>query len=103
MDKQQRNRQPCVALRDFLRGYLHQDWKQEHGSPEQAAQHFWDDADSEQRRQLRSEWQAFVEAAKDQPLDEVARRLTELGSAWRPARASELDDITRVLQRYPSE
>lgn len=102
MDKRDKGPRDSAALQDFLRGYLHEDWKQEHGSPEQAAQHFWDDADPEQRAQLRAEWQEFVESAKNQPLDEVARRLRKLGSAWQPSHASDLDDITRVLQRYPS-
>lgn len=102
MDKRDKAPRDFAALQDFLRGYLHQDWKLEHGSPEQAAQHFWDDAGPEQRAQLTAQWQEFVASAKNQPLEEIARRLTKLGSAWQPSRASDLDDITRVLRRYPS-
>jgi hypothetical protein len=103
MDQQQRKPAEFVALGDFLRGYLHQDWKQEHGSFEYAAQQFCDDADSEQRSRVHTEWQEFVESTKGQPLDEIARRLRKLGSAWQPSKMADLDAITRVLQRYPSE
>ena len=92
-----------ATLEYFLRGYLHEDWKQEHGSLQQAAQQFCDDANPEQRSQVLREWHEFVESAKAQPLDEIARRLRKLGSAWQPSTTADLDQITRALERYPGE
>lgn len=90
-----------ATLEYFLRGYLHEDWKQEYGSLQHAAQQFCHDADPEQRSQVLTEWHKFVESAKTQPLDEIALRLRKLGSAWQPSKTADLDQITRVLQRYP--
>jgi hypothetical protein len=91
------------ALRSFLRGYLHEDWKQEYESVEQAAQDFWEDADPEERSQVGAEWLAFTESVKHQPLEIISRRLQDLGSAWQPSSVSDLDAITRALQHPPSE
>lgn len=85
------------ALRSFLRGYLHEDWKQEYESAEQAARDFSEDADPEERDRVRSQWLTFVESAKGQPLEKISWRLHELGCAWRPSSESDLDAITRAL------
>jgi len=103
MDQQQREPPEFATLEYFLRGYLHEDWKQEHGSLKHAAQQFCHDANSDERNQVLTEWQEFVDSAKAQPLDEIARRLRKLGSAWQPSKTSDLDEITRVLEHYPAE
>ena len=100
----QKRRDPAsAALRNFLRGYLHQDWKQEHGSVEAATRQFCEDADFEQRKNLLAEWLSFRESVRDQSLDATARQLRDIGSAWQPANLNDLDKITRVLQHYPSD
>jgi CdiI immunity protein len=103
MNNPRKDAKEFSALRSFLRGYLHEDWKQEYESVEQAAHDFWEDANAEERSEVRSEWLDFVESLKGQPLDKISRRLLDLGSAWRPQNQSELDAITRALQRYPSD
>jgi hypothetical protein len=98
-----KNPESFSALRSFLRGYLHEDWKQEYESAEQAAHDFWEDADPEERSRVRGEWLTFAESVKGQPLNTITNRLRDLGSAWRPSSESDLDAITRALQHHPSD
>jgi hypothetical protein len=70
------------ALRAFLRGYFHQDMAEEYDSPEEAAQQFCEDADSQERIAVATEWKRFIERTKGQPLDATNALLTrKLGSA----------------------
>lgn len=92
------NHEEFSALRGFLRGYLHEDWKQEYKSVEQAVHDFWENADPEERNRVRIEWLAFMESVKGRRLDQIARQLQDLGGAWRPSSESDLDAITRALQ-----
>lgn len=70
------------ALRQFLRGYLHQDMNEVYGSPELAARRFWQETDAEQQRAVATEWLRFLSAMKDQPLVVINRALNEdLGSS----------------------
>ena len=63
-----------AALRAFARGYLHEDFVQEHGDALGAARAFAADATSAERRQLSSE----------------LRHLAELASRWSGAQLVEL-------------
>ena len=101
--KESRSGSHDSALRNFLRGYLHQDWKEEYGSVEQAVRQFCQDADPDERARLSSEWLAFTKELENGTLPGIQRRLRELGSAWEPSQASDLEQITRALQRYPSD
>lgn len=103
MADQKRRTPTSGVMREFLRGYLHQDWKQDHGSVEEATRHFCEDADPEQCRNLLTEWQSFRVSVRDQSLDAIARKLRELGSAWQPATLEDLDKITCVLQQHPAD
>jgi hypothetical protein len=94
------NHEEFSALRSFLRGYLHEDWKQEYESVEQAVRDFWQDADPGERRELRAEWLTFTESVKGQPLETITRRLQDFGSAWQPSSESDLEAITRVLTTF---
>ena len=97
------SRKQFPALQQFLRGYLHEDWKQEYESVQEAAHDFWEDADADERNRVRDQWLAFTKAIENKPLEVVRRRLRELGSAWQPSQASDLDQITRALQPHPSD
>ena len=71
------------ALRSFLRGYLHQDMKDEYGSPAEAAREFCSDAGAEERAAVAAEWSRFLDQTKGQPLDAINRILTgPLGSSY---------------------
>ncbi len=70
------------ALRSFLRGYFHQDMKDEYGSPEEAVREFCEDASGEERAAVAREWLRFLDQTKGQPLEEMNRALTgPLGSS----------------------
>jgi contact-dependent growth inhibition (CDI) system CdiI-like immunity protein len=71
------------ALSSFLRGYLHQDMKDEYGSPEAAARSFWSDADEQERASVAEQWTQFLNRTDEHPLSEVNRVLTvTLGSSY---------------------
>ena len=81
------------ALRSFLRGYFHQDMKDEYGSPEEAVREFCADADEEERAEVAKEWASFTEQTKKQPIEQINRLLTgQLGSSY----AVTGEDLTRI-------
>jgi len=87
------------ALRSFLRGYFHQDMKDEYGSPKEAICEFCEDASAEERAQVAKEWAKFLEQTKGQPLEEVNRFLTgPLGSSCSLTN-EEMLEMTAVLCR----
>lgn len=90
------------ALRQFVRGYLHEDWKQEHGTFERVVRQFCSDAGEEERRRVLAEWLQFIAANKDLSAETIGRQLREMGSAWQPAGLSDITQVTEALQRYPS-
>ena len=49
------------ALRAFLRGYFHQDMKDEYGSLEEATRQFCEDADSAERKAVEKEIEIYRE------------------------------------------
>lgn len=86
------------ALREFLRGYFHEDLEDEYGSPQAAAAQFWQDSDAEQRRAVGGEWVKFLKETKTLKLDQVNERLRELGSAWAFDNLAELENISAVFR-----
>jgi hypothetical protein len=87
------------ALRAFLRGYFHQDMKDEYGSLEEATRQFCEDADSAERKAVEKEWKRFTEQTSSQPLAAINQLLTsKLGSACRLASGEELQKISEVFR-----
>jgi len=85
------------ALRSFLRGYLHQDMKDEYGSPEEAAREFCADASAEERTAVAAEWSRLLDATKNQPIDKVNQVLTgPLGSSY----ALTAEDVARLSAAF---
>ncbi len=83
------------ALRQFLRGYLHEDWMEEYASPTEAVRQFLEDADAQERQQLAHEWQKFRERTKAEPLAAVGKILSDkLGGSWRPRTSDELEEVS---------
>jgi hypothetical protein len=71
------------ALRSFLRGYFHQDMKDEYGSAEEAVREFCADASSDERAAVAEEWSRFIEKTKGLPMEEINPILTgPLGSSY---------------------
>jgi hypothetical protein len=70
------------ALRSFLRGYFHQDMKDEYGSPEEAVREFCEDASTEERAAVAGDWLRFLAQTNGQPIEEINRILTrQLGAS----------------------
>ncbi|HLV88616.1 MAG TPA: contact-dependent growth inhibition system immunity protein [Candidatus Sulfotelmatobacter sp.] len=71
------------ALRRFLRGYFHQDMKDEYGSPEEAVREFREDADEKERAEVAEQWARFLDTTRGRSIEEINRLLTgELGSSY---------------------
>jgi CdiI immunity protein len=85
------------ALRNFLRGYFHEDLGDEYGSPEAAARQFCQDADESQRKALAEEWARFLARMKGQPLEAINHALANLGSACILSQ-SDIERVSKVLQ-----
>ena len=79
------------VLEEFLHAYLHEDFQVEYGSPEAARQVFLADASRDERHALADECARFTELISGQPVGVVRRVLAhDFGSAWWPARASDV-------------
>jgi len=79
------------AIRDFVRGYLHQDAAAEYGSAPEAMRQFCRDSESADREKLRSEWQRLLAAHPD--LAHINNELQKLGCAWLFRTREELDEM----------
>jgi hypothetical protein len=86
------------ALRDFLRGYFHEDMVDEYGSAEEAARRFCRDADNRQHKAVALEWEQFVERTKQQPLSAMNEALIKLGSRYILESAGDLRNISAALE-----
>jgi hypothetical protein len=88
------------ALREFFRGYLHEDWREEHESLEAAVGQFCRDAGEHQRQEVSRQWQTFRKRTEDLPLNQIRELLARsLGSAWYPASQADLETLSRALDR----
>ena len=93
------NRADFPALTAFLKGYLHEDFSEEHGSTRGAAEAFCRDASCDERRQLAEEMARLVEAAHGAPLASLRRFVTGgLGGGWTPRSANDLREMLMVIR-----
>ena len=81
------------ALRDFLSGYLHQDFQDEYESAVGAAKAFCGDASDAEIVAVRNEWNTWRSRLGNAPLTKIASSLRALGSAWQPDRIEALDQL----------
>jgi hypothetical protein len=87
------------SLRSFLRGYFHQDMKDEYGSAEEAVREFCRDADEKERSAVATEWSRFLAQTKAQPQEQINRILTDqLGSSY-SLTAEDFAQITTILRK----
>lgn len=71
------------ALRSFLRGYFHQDMKEEYGTAEEAVREFCEDSEEKERAEVAKQWAQFLDGTRGKSIDEINRLLTrELGSSY---------------------
>ena len=71
-------------LRQFFKGYLHEDFVQEHRSPEGALRAFEADASAVELRRFRAEAKRLLARVESEELDEIRELLSTLGAAWAP-------------------
>jgi CdiI immunity protein len=91
------------ALRSFMRGYFHEDMAEEYGTLDEAVRQFCEDADTDERKTVSSEWHRFLTQTKGQPLPAINKILTDkLGSACR-LQADDIDKITRAFEGLPPD
>ena len=89
------------ALHQFLRGYLHQDWQEEHDSPAEAARQFCHDASPEERQEVALQWAAFRERTKNLSLPALSGVLShDLGAEWNPRAIDQVDAISAVFRPF---
>jgi hypothetical protein len=89
-----------ATLRTFLRGYFHEDLADEYGSPQEAAETFCEDADTDERLAVARQWVRFIELTHGRPTSEINRLLTtKLGSATQ-LNEEELEQVSTVFDRY---
>ena len=71
-------------LQRFFEGYLHEDFVQEHGTPEGALRAFEADASDAERRRLRDDARRMLAIVENDDLDDVRALLARLGARWWP-------------------
>ncbi len=88
------------ALSDFAKGYLHEDFIQEHGTALDAVDAFSRDATANERAQLARELASLIDRARGLPFATLRTFVTtELGSGWQPRAVTDFTDMLDVLKR----
>jgi hypothetical protein len=83
------------VLESFFRGYLHEDFVSEHGTPEGALRAWRMDASAKEKELLDREAVDFLAVAGTLPFDTVRALVRrEFGSAWLP---SSLDRLVKLF------
>ena len=71
-------------LRQFFEGYLHEDFVQEHKSPEGALRAFEADASAAELRRFRAEAKQMLARMESEELADIRDLLAKMGAAWAP-------------------
>jgi hypothetical protein len=87
------------ALMEFLPAYLHEDFGVEYGSAARAFAAMVSDANGDQIRNVKEEWQALRRALSGRALPEVQESLAQLGAAWQPQSEQELQAVDEILRQ----
>lgn len=86
-------------LREFLRGYLHEDWPDEYGSVGEAVEQFWTDSGTASIARVADEWRNLQQIAGGQ-LETTLELLGQLGGAWNPTSQADLHQMSEALAKY---
>ncbi len=71
-------------LRQFFEGYLHEDFVQEHRTPEGALRAFEADASAAELRRFRAEAKRLLARVQSEELAAIRDLLASLGARWAP-------------------
>jgi hypothetical protein len=89
------------ALRDFLRGYFHEDVVDEYGSAEAAARQFCEDADAQLREAVAKDGARLLDKMKKEPWAATNAVLTsKLGSAYSFHSLGEFERILAIVREH---
>lgn len=81
------------AIREFVRGYLHEDAMVEYGSASGAAKAWCEDASAAERKKLGAEWKKF--AAEHKTVKSVNEAIAKMGGAWEFADVKEFKEMVK--------
>jgi hypothetical protein len=87
------------ALMEFLPAYLHEDYGVEYGSAARAFAALVSDANGDQIRSVKEEWQALRQIFSGRPLPDIQKGLMQLGAAWQPQSEQELQAVDEILRQ----
>ena len=85
------------ALHTFLRGYFHEDVRDEYGTAPEAADQFCEDAETDERIPVAQEWHKVVELTGGQPVP-LNAALKKLGSAIQ-LKEDQIPEISAIFAR----
>jgi hypothetical protein len=85
------------ALRDFLRGYLHEDFPEEYGTLAVVVRDFKHQADWDAAALVAHQFHNFITEHQGEPIEEVNKDLVRLGSAYEFVDWDELLEFERLL------
>jgi hypothetical protein len=86
-------------LREFLRGYLHEDWPDEYGSVSEAVEKFWMDTGTAHVARVAKQWHELRQVSGGK-LNTTLELLGQLGGAWNPTSQKQLVEISDALAKY---
>jgi hypothetical protein len=86
-----------AALREFFSSYLHEDFRDEYGSPSGAVRAFRGDGSNEEIAQVRNEWTRLRNILRGKPITDFQEALRKLGSGWQPQEEEELSPMDNAL------
>jgi hypothetical protein len=92
-----------AALREFVRGYLNQDFEDEYGSAAGAARAYCADANDAESARVAKEWKAFVDGTAGDGVAAVNEKLAELGAEWNVVAVKDLDAVSAVFAEYSTK
>jgi len=87
-------------LHRFLRGYFHQDLTDEYGTPQEAAETFCEDADTDERLAVAREWAHFMECTHGRSVTEVNHLLADKLGAGVRLSEEDLEQVNETFLRY---
>ncbi|HMI54236.1 MAG TPA: contact-dependent growth inhibition system immunity protein [Candidatus Saccharimonadales bacterium] len=87
------------GLREFLTSYLHEDFREEYGSPSGAARAFTGDAGDDELKQVQTEWARLRASVTGKSLHKLQEALHKLGAAWQPQEEEEVQAVDGVFDK----
>ena len=97
VDPSRFNRGAFPYLASFMRGYLHEDFAQEHGTALAAARNFVRVASSHDLTDVAGDATRFVSLTALLPMADIRAQVVGLGAAWRPRTRADFERVLTAL------